>query len=110
MSLGVLNASLPEGFQPVPGSLQIEHLTQPASGQGGAFHWRLKARRSLQAQLTEAQAIQMLLGVAPSEAQKRLAAGLSLDSPARIILTPSWWPRLPVVPFRITVINQGIGA
>ena len=38
-----------------------------------------------------------------SQASQRLAAALPLAAPPELRLFPSWWPRLPFLPFRITV-------
>jgi hypothetical protein len=105
----VLDANLPDGFLPVPDSLILEPLSPPVVGKDGLARWRLKAARSLRPQLADSQAVLLARGLPPALAEQRLSAGLPLASPPRISMSPSWWPRLPFIPFRIEVINRGIG-
>jgi hypothetical protein len=46
------------------------------------------------------------LGLSPSSARQRLAAKLPLEGSPDIYLAPAWWPRLPLVPLRITVTEM----
>lgn len=98
-----LDANLPQGYAAQPSSLKIEHLTTPKMEAGSRIDWKMKASRSLQAQLAESQATSMTLGLPPAQANQRLLAALPLDNPPTIRLTPHWWPRLPFLPFRIHV-------
>ena len=65
--------------------------------------WTLYASRTLQAEISPAQAIALALGQPASQASQRLAEALPLAAPPELRLFPSWWPRLPFLPFRITV-------
>jgi hypothetical protein len=64
----------------------------------------MTASRVLHAQLAEPQAVSAVLGLPPAQAAQRLATGLPLAGPPHIDLVPSWWPRLPLLPFRINII------
>jgi hypothetical protein len=55
------------------------------------------------AALPQNQAIQLAMGLSPTQATRRLAEDLPLASAPQIALTPAWWPRLPILPFRIDV-------
>jgi hypothetical protein len=109
LAAGALDASLPEGFQAVPDSLKLENLSQPLEGKDGSVGWRLRGERDIRAQLADAQAVLLARGQPPERAELRLADQLPLASPPYITLSPSWWPWLPWVSFRIEVKNQGIG-
>jgi hypothetical protein len=106
LASGALDANLPEGFIPAPGSLQIFQAAKPNAGRDGLTHLRLSARRQIRAELSEARAASAVLGLALPQAQDRLSDHLPLASPPDISLFPTWWPRLPVVPFRIIVRNE----
>jgi hypothetical protein len=67
----------------------------------------LHATRQVQARIADADAVQLSLGLDPLQAISRLRASLPLEQPPRIELQPDWWPRLPFLPFRISVFNQG---
>ncbi|MBN1149187.1 MAG: baseplate J/gp47 family protein [Anaerolineales bacterium] len=102
----VLDANLPPGYAPVGGDLEVVSLDTPVLGSDGIARWKLHARRRIQAQLPEPEAIRVSMGLDPDLAAERLQAALPLDAPAEILLEPAWWPRLPILPFRITVDTQ----
>jgi hypothetical protein len=104
--LSVFDANLPTGYTPLVESLQLEQLDEPEMDGSGKINWRLHAVRRLQAQISDSQAIQLTLGLAPELAASRLQASLPLESPPKITIQPDWWPRLPVLPFRIDVVSQ----
>jgi hypothetical protein len=83
--------------------LEIEHLTAPTLGENQTYKWEMVARQEIQAQPNEVQTAQLTLGLSPAQAGERLAENLPLATPPEISLTPSWWPRLPIIPFRIHV-------
>ena len=99
----VLDANLPDGFAPVENTLVFTNLTEPLLGQDSVARWKLKFERQLQAELPPARAINLSLGLPPLEAEARLAQALPLETRPLITLNPDWWPRLPVLPFRIAV-------
>ncbi len=102
----VLDASLPAGFRPLPGTLTIEQLTQPQLDTELSANWQIRAQREIAAEVNAAQAVALTLGQPPATARERLAAALPLSQPPVIELTPDWWPRLPLLGFRIEV---GVG-
>ncbi len=107
LAQAVFDANLPAGYVVLPDTLQLEILNQPEADWGGETHWRIHAVRQVQAQIPEAEAVQLSLGLEPLQAISRLQHSLPLEQPPRIELQPDWWPRLPFLPFRISVLNQG---
>jgi hypothetical protein len=103
LASAILDANLPAGFSPAPETLKVDNQTTPRVGLDGFFQWQLHARRQLFATLPQTQAIQLAVGLSPSQASQRLARDLPLAGPPQIALTPAWWPRLPILPFRIDV-------
>ena len=100
----ILNADQPAGFIALPGTLAIKTQTSPQLNEkDGVVRWTLYASRTLQAEISPAQAIALALGQPASQASQRLAEALPLAAPPELRLFPSWWPRLPFLPFRITV-------
>ena len=45
------------------------------------------------------------LSAPPDLAVEQLSAELDLADPAQIQIIPDWWPRLPILPFRILITN-----
>ena len=104
LAQAVLDAGIPGNFTPLESTLEIDNLGEPELGQDSIAHWRLHAMRKIQARLTEPQVIQLALGLEPWKAKARLEAALPLKESPQIALFPSWWPRLPIIPFRIVII------
>ena len=89
-----LDANPEKGFQPAPGSLQVDFLTPPVmEGDPSAptrASWTLDARRTLEADWSDDLAIRVILGLGAGEArdllQDRLAAGRSAANRAYPLL------------------------
>jgi len=103
----VFDANLPTGYQAQEDTLQLEILTQPEIDASGVIRWRIHAVRRVAAQISASEAVQIALGLDPCQAVQRLTVRLPLEQPPDIELQPAWWPRLPILPFRISVQSQG---
>ncbi len=101
-----LNASLPSGFVPASAALTVEPVTNPAEGEDGSLRWTVRAERQIFRQISDAQITQMIQGLGADRARSLLTRDLPLQDPPEIQLTPSWWPWLPIVPFRIAVVTD----
>jgi hypothetical protein len=102
----VLDRQIPENFTPRPETLQITQLTQPVSPELGEATWKILAEWQLGAKLNETQAVSLVLGLSPQQASQQLLDQMPIEDSPKIQLTPSWWPRLPILPFRIKIINE----
>jgi hypothetical protein len=103
LATAALDANMPPGYSAEPGSLEIEHQSSPTLEDSGSAHWELKAHRSIVAELAESQALAAAMGLPPTQAAQRLQQNLPLERPPRISLVPTWWPRMPFLPFRIHI-------
>lgn len=101
-----LNASLPSGFSPVSEAITVEPITQPVSSENGSTRWTMRAERRIVQQINAAQVTQIVQGVGRRDAQARLEKSLPLAASPEIRLSPAWWPWVPIVPFRISVVTQ----
>jgi hypothetical protein len=116
LAQAVFDANIPQGFAPVEGSLQVENIDLPpplGNGQSpgeNQLQWKIHAYRQILAQAPAPQAIRLVLGFNPEVASQRLQSELALEAPPKITLTPTWWPRLPILPFRIGVQIELPGA
>jgi hypothetical protein len=99
----LLDTNLPEGYAPLPDTLVIQVIQSPVLEADDLPVWRMSARRSLKAVVPPEGVTNLLIGVAPAEASARLQAAYPLDAPPTIRLLPEWWPRLPLLPFRIQI-------
>jgi hypothetical protein len=105
LAQGVLDASVPAGFTPLQDTLVYENLSQPVQ-EGGEMKWTMSMKRMMLANFPESQAVEAVVGLPPAQARQRLSALLPLAKPPEITLSPSWWPYLPILPFRITVRQE----
>jgi hypothetical protein len=101
-----LNASLPPGFLAVSTAVDVKSGTNPKIMDDGSAHWTIRAERKIYQKVNVAQVTQLIQGLGASAAQSRLDENLPLLSEPRVSLTPSWWPWVPIVPFRIEVVTQ----
>ncbi len=115
LARAVFDANLPPGFAPLQGSLYVENLSAPQlsldsnNADTWRAQWKLHASRSILAQTPAPRVIRLVLGFEPGKAIQRLQSELALEEPPSIALTPRWWPRLPILPFRVVVRIEGPG-
>jgi hypothetical protein len=101
-----LNASLPSGFAAASEALTVQPASDPALGEDGSIRWRVRAERNIVRQINNGHVMQMIQGIRSSRAQSLLAKNLPLEDSPEINLSPAWWPWVPIVPFRISVITE----
>jgi hypothetical protein len=101
-----LNASLPSGFTAASEELSLTPVTEPILNDDGFIRWTVRAERRIVHQVSPAQVTQMIQGIGARRAQAVLESSLPLANVPEIHLSPSWWPWVPIVPFRISVETQ----
>ena len=100
-----LNASLPPGFVPASDTVTFESVTDPTLDED-TMHWKMRSEQELIQQVNTAYVTQLIQGLGSSVAQSRLDDNLPLLSKPKVSLNPSWWPWVPIVPFRIEVVTE----
>jgi hypothetical protein len=98
-----LNASLPQGFTAASEALTVEPVSTPTVNADGLAKWTVRAERRIIQQINTAHVAQMLQGIGARDVESQLEDSLPLASDPDIRLSPSWWPWMPIVPFRISV-------
>jgi Baseplate J-like protein len=103
-----LNASIPSGFRAASGSegLTLTPVTRPVLNADGFTRWTVRAERRIVQQISTAQVTQMIQGIRAGRAKSLLEKSLPLDDAPEIKLSPSWWPWMPIAPFRISVVTE----
>jgi hypothetical protein len=103
-----LNASLPSGFRAATGSeaLTMKLVTKPTANADGSAHWTVRAERRIVQQISNSQVTQLIQGIRSQRVKTLLEKNLPLESTPQLSLSPSWWPWVPIVPFRISVVTQ----
>ncbi len=98
-----LDVTLPDGFVPAPESLRVETLSPPLTQPDGTTAWQIRAARDLLPDVAPMQIIAWIQGRTPAQAEARLQNALPLASPPQVSVMPSFFPYLPLAPFRITI-------
>ncbi len=103
LSQSALDAALPPGYVPVPGTLSLSAQTPPIFSPGGVARWQMRATRNMRTRIDPPAVMAMVRGIERQAAIDRLSAVLNLAQPAQITIWPDWWQTMPFIPFRITV-------
>lgn len=101
-----LNASLPQDFSAVSDSVTLKPTTLPILEQDGSAKWTMRAERKIVQHIDTAQVTQMIQGFGTWNVETKLKKDLPLASTPSIKVSPSWWPWMPIVPFRISVVTE----
>ena len=101
-----LNASLPPGFREASDELRLSPVTKPLLNDDGFTRWTIRAERRIVQQIHPARVMQMIQGTRARRANLLLEESLPLEDVPEIRLSPSWWPWVPIVPFRISVVTE----
>jgi hypothetical protein len=101
-----LNASLPSGYSAESQALSVEPVTEPTINDDGSAHWTVRAERRIVQQINNAWVMQLIQGVRSERAPALLKQHLQLEDAPEVELSPSWWPWVPIVPFRISVVTE----
>ncbi len=102
---GALTAAAPAGFVPSLGSLMFSLASTPQADASGTSQFDLQVRSKLVHMIDLNRAAALVRGYPPSMATAMLQSTLQLARPPQVELSPSWWPWLPLIPFRINVIS-----
>jgi hypothetical protein len=101
-----LNANRPEGFQPIPGTLEIQFGPQAEMDDSGAAQWEMDVSWQLESAWSDDLAARAVAGRSLTEAGRVLSDLVPLSSPPAVRLFPSWWVRMPFLSFRIAVVRK----
>ncbi len=106
LAAAVLAANLPEDFVSVPDTIDINHRADTIRHTEKQVEWEMDVGWQIRAVIDPNTAVRMALWNSPEQASAILATNLPLESTPEIRLTPAWWPRLPILPFRVKVIQS----
>lgn len=101
----ILEANLPPGYAPVPGTSENRFLSSPVFNEGSTTPYRMRLSQDIQSEPSINQIINLSRGRSPQEASQVVMENLTIAAPPQITTTPSWWPVLPLIPIRIEVIT-----
>jgi hypothetical protein len=100
-----LDTTLESGKRVIPGTLRIIE-SQAALLEKEIVRWKVNATRTVAQMYPETLIVSFAAGQTLPDAQKSLRNELRLAENPQIEVSPPWWPWLPLLPFRIEVIQQ----
>lgn len=104
LARATLDDELPPGFAERPGTLQVRLNSLGAGTSDGRSRYELEMDRIIMRAIDPEAVKLMIRGRRQALADEIMAADLPLTVPPLIRLSPSWWPWLPLIPFRIAVL------
>ncbi len=93
-------------YEPIVESITITQLSSPIPGAAQSYIWRMEVNWSEKEIMDQNQILQMVLGKNPLDAINLLQENMDLEIPPQIKLSPSWWFRMPALPFRISISER----
>jgi hypothetical protein len=102
-----LNASLPSGFHSADADkITVQPESNPIVEEDGTAKWNMRAERKIVRQIDPALVTKMIQGYGAWNVKAKLKENLPLAAAPDVQLIPSWWPWMPIVPFRISVVTE----
>jgi hypothetical protein len=99
-----LSPSVPPGYVPLPDTLTYQVASTPVTDETGTSRFELKAGRAILRQIEPLRVAALTRGLARNSVEGVLLQNLPLAAPPQLELHPSWWPWMPLIPFRIHVV------
>jgi hypothetical protein len=106
LSLLALNASLPSDFSATSDAVVLKPVNTPIVSDDGSAKWTMRAERKIVQQIDTTQVTQMIQGFGTWNVESKLKKNLPLARAPEIKVSPAWWPWMPIVPFRISVVTE----
>ena len=100
-----LDANRPGDQVPVSDSFFITPLGDPTITSDTA-RWQVHAVQMVHSALSPETISRLITGKKPEQARKLLREQFKLTAPLQITISPSWWPTMPFLPFRIQVMGK----
>ena len=98
----ILNANLDPGMEEVPGTLTIADVDSP-SLVNGTVRWDVRVSRRVRRLWSNQEITSLAIGKSMADAEQVIAKFVGGSQAPGISISPSWWPWLPSLPFRIQV-------
>jgi hypothetical protein len=97
-----VTASIPQDFSP-SGEMIFNLLDTPVTDTTGVTSFRLQASQTSLRNVDKLQVLNLIRGRSAQVAAAAVKNALALPNEPQIVITPSWWKWLPLIPFNISV-------
>lgn len=105
LAIPTLRSNLPSDYEEVNNSVTIETLGQPKTNATGITILELKFTQIFRSKIDLIYISQLVQGKKINDAYTLLNEKFENEMHPNIKINPSWWPRLPLVPLRIVILN-----
>jgi hypothetical protein len=102
LTLSTLNASVEDGFEAAAPPV-YKVIADSSTDSAGVSHFDLEVSRTMLRQVDEMRVFSLVRGRDPQEVGNVLTSDLALREKPEIVITPSWYPWLPLIPFNVLV-------
>ena len=106
LAQSALLASLPQGFAPVPNSLHYKAISDFENNAIDITSWQMRVEQDLLPLFSASQIAKLTQGRSIENAVENLEENLALAEAPQIEVSPSWWKRIPIAPFRINILVE----
>lgn len=104
LSWMALSASREQDFSALSDTATFKVIGEPVTGEDGRTTFDLQMEQGIHRSVDSTGIFSLIQGMPVESAAARLEESISLEAPPVIRMTPRWWPWLPLVPFRMTVL------
>lgn len=102
-----INALYTDGaFNPDLDTIKVTQIADPVEGPDQVARWKMQVTWNEYRVFDQEEVIRNVLGSKPAEAGELLQETLGLSDMPDIEINPSWWFRIPALPFRIRIIGE----
>ena len=105
LAASAVAASIPQGFSP-QGGMALSPLETPFTDLTGITRFPLQASQATLREVNVSQVFNLIRGREVKRAASAVKEAFSLQNEPRIVVTPSWWRWLPLIPFNISVVVE----
>jgi len=97
-----VQASIPQGFSSF-GGMTFNLLDAPVTDSSGVTHFQLEAVQTALEDVSTMQVFNLVRGRGLVDANAELMKVFHLRQQTQIVITPSWWRWLPLIPFNLSL-------
>jgi hypothetical protein len=102
----IMTLSEDKSYRPDLDTISIVHLSDPEMDSNQIALWEIDITWEEYRIYNHQLIIQTILGEKPQDAQVLLKKTLNLTEVPEIKMKPSWWGRIPALPFRIMILEE----
>lgn len=105
LAIPTLISNLPSGYEEVNNSVTVEISSQPKTKATGITILEMEFTQIIRRKIDLIYISRLVQGKTVDEAYTLLNEKFENEMNPKIKINPSWWPRLPLIPLRIVILN-----